>query len=176
MVLDNLGLQKSHRHVRLGSMAKTRLIERTRTEAEWVITARWYVDEDGPTSQGPAEVLLRLAEDASPKARVRGMTSGIMRRIEERLTELREDVTGRLPEARLSGVEARALSELLASMPASPREDPDTYYRALLSAFDLLTKSGASEPLNVLADRLSVPKNTVKTQLQTARRRYRQAD
>ncbi|MFE9206214.1 hypothetical protein [Micromonospora sp. NPDC007230] len=155
-------------------MTDKHMIERNRAEAGWVITARWHLDEGQPISQGPSEVLLRLADDADPRTRVRGMTSGIMRRIERHLVEMQEEVRGKQQAHHLSGISARALKETLSAMPESPREQPDAYYGGLLATFKRLEEAGVGEPINWLAERLKLPKNTVRTQLATARRRQRQ--
>ncbi|MFI7305525.1 hypothetical protein ACIBM8_20120 [Micromonospora aurantiaca] len=152
-------------------MTDKHAIERSRTEAGWSVTARWLLDGGQPISQGPSEVLLRLTEDADMRTRVRGMTSGIMRRIERHILEMQQEVRGEQQPPRLSGISARALEGTLKSMPASPREDPGAYYAGLLATFKRLEDAGIGEPINWLAERLKLPKNTVRTQLATARRR-----
>ncbi|SCG79592.1 hypothetical protein GA0070213_1337 [Micromonospora humi] len=113
-----------------------------------------------------------LAPDADPKARVRGYTTGVARRVERLISDMQTEVVGEPEAAHLSGISARALRDALIKMPANPRTDPDAYYRGLLALFDSLDSAGHPAPINVLSDRLGVPKQTIKTQLATARRRF----
>lgn len=154
-------------------MSAAKRITKTKTEAGWTVTATWEIGEDGPISTGPSSVSVTLAPDADPKVKVRGYTTGVARRVERLISDMQTEVIGKPEAAHLSGISARALRNAIAEMPDSPRKGPDAYYRGLLRLFDMLDASGHPAPINVLSDRLGVPKQTIKTQLATARQRYR---
>ncbi|GIG92373.1 hypothetical protein [Plantactinospora endophytica] len=148
-------------------------VTKTKTEAGWIVTATWETKDGKPLSEGPAEVSVSLAVDADPKVKVRGYTTGVARRVERLISEMQAEVVGQPETAHLSGISARALRGAVARMPDSPRKGADEYYRGLLALFDMLDAAGHPAPINVLSDRLGVPKQTIKTQLATARQRYR---
>lgn len=71
---------------------------------------------------------------------------------------MQAEVVGQPEAAHLSGISARALRDAVTKMPDSPRKGPDAYYRGLLALFDMLDAS----PINVLSDRMGVPKQTIR--------------
>ncbi|MFI2647592.1 hypothetical protein [Micromonospora fulviviridis] len=154
---------------------KTQTIEATRTEAGWTMTARWEIQEGRVTSSGPTEILIEPTEDASATVKGKGITTGVLRRLEALLSDMAAEAVGRAQFVRPSDIARSYAAEQVAAMPASPRKDPAAYYGTLLRAFDGLARMGAAEPINVLADVLDLPKNTVRTQLATARRRSQPA-
>lgn len=160
-----------------GMPRKTQTIEATRTEAGWTMTARWEIREGRVTSSGPTEILIKPSGDASATAKGKGITTGVLRRLEALLSDMTAEAVGfGTQHVRPSEVARSYAAEQVAGMPASPRKDPAAYYGTLLRTFDGLARMGAAEPINILADVLDLPKNTVRTQLATARRRHQPAD
>jgi hypothetical protein len=156
-------------------MATTKTVTKTktRTDAGWTVTASWEIGEDGPLSVGPSSVAVTLAPDVDPQTKRRGYTTGVARKVERMIAEMQVEVVGQPKTVRLSGISERALREAIDRLPESPRKDPDAYYTGLLRIFDMLAAAGYPAPLNMLAERLGVPKNTVKTRLANARARLR---
>ncbi|MFI5849368.1 hypothetical protein ACIA8B_14865 [Micromonospora chalcea] len=154
-------------------MSATKQVTKTKTEAGWTVSATWEIGEDGPTSTGPLSVSVALVPDADPKVKVRGYTTGVARRVERLVSDMQTEVVGKPEAAHFSGISERALRNAIAHMPDGPRKGADEYYRGLLALFDMLDAAGHPAPINAIADRLGVPKQTVKTQLATARQRYR---
>ncbi|WP_157063397.1 hypothetical protein [Luteipulveratus mongoliensis] len=122
---------------------------------------------------GEAPVITSLTvtvpDDAPDDVRRRGVNSGVMRRIESRLGGLLEQVdgTGRFAKWRQQA-EADAQRAVAALIGRQPRGDDD-YYRDLLRASRALVRAREDEPLNVLSERLGIPKGTAKSRLAKAR-------
>jgi hypothetical protein len=154
-------------------------------EAGWQIEARWwgYADDPPAPLAGPREVVIRAT---TPDVLKRGVTSGVMRRMERLLGELAADVTSR-PQGRQDAEQGPTYEEVLAARVAElpeggPRSAPGDYYGALLALFDEVAVTDP-QPVNTLAAVMGVPRGTLNTRLATARRlrnreaaRQRQAD
>lgn len=133
--------------------------ETTKRDGDLVVTARW-----GQQSDGPAEVSIRFAESASAKVARRGVTTGVMRRVEWMLADMAAELEPQ------PTPEVDRVLEMARVLPRSPRRDAASYYGGLLEMFSVLDGAGHSSPINVLAEALGLPKGTVKTQLAAARR------
>src|SRR4051794_22073550 len=131
--------------------------EVTREDSGWTITGRWWGQAGEPASDGPREVVIRLSDDASPEVRQRGVSSGVMRRMERHLTDMAAEVH-RTPSVGAFDVMVREyLVRRLAQLPQSPRQGGDAYYTGLLDIFEDVTGRGHREPLNVLASVMDIP-------------------
>jgi hypothetical protein len=145
--------------------------ETTRDDAGWIVTARWWGEKGEPASDGPREVVIRLADNASPDVRQRGVNSGVMRRLEHHVNDMAAEVHD-MPSVGAYAVMARRyVEDRLAQLPAGPREGGDVYYRGLLELFEDVTAKGHPEPVNLLSTVMGIPKDTLKTRLRTARQR-----
>ncbi|MEU8047781.1 hypothetical protein AB0B71_27020 [Micromonospora echinofusca] len=150
-----------------------RMIEISRTDGGWTMTARWEVEGGQVTTANPAEVTIRPSSDAPVATRARGVSTSVMRRFEPLLAEMTAEATGTVsPFVRPSDVARKVAAEAVQGMPASPRVDPAAYYNGLLDAADKLDAIGTPNPVQVLGEVLNVNPFTVKTQLATARRRF----
>ncbi len=147
-------------------------IERTGDVAGWTVTARWWGEADEPATEGPKEALIRLADDATPDVRVRGLNSGVLRRVERLVASMAAEVH-EIPSA--GAYEKMALEYVrsaLDDLPPGPRsDDPDRYYEGLLAIHEDVIGRGHPEPLNLLARAMGVSRETVKTRLRVARQR-----
>ncbi len=147
-------------------------LEICRSEAGWQIAARWwgYADEPPGEVPGPREVLIRAAEDIRPEVLRRGVTTGVMRRLERHLGDMALEYAAKRGEA-ADREYVEALAAALAELPEGPRSAPDveTYYEALLHLFETVA-AAHTEPVNVLAKAMGVPRGTLNNRLVTARR------
>jgi hypothetical protein len=160
-------------------------ISTTAEEAGWQIEARWWGFADDPPGPlaGPREVVIRAT---TPDGLRRGVTSGVMRRMERLLGELTTDVTSH-PRGGRDADQGPTYEEILAARVAAlpeggPRSAPGDYYGALLDLFEEVAVTDP-QPVNTLAAVMGVPRGTLNTRLATARRlrsretaRQRQAD
>lgn len=141
-----------------------------RSEAGWQIAARWYGYDDDPPGDvpGPREVLIRPDDDIRPEILHRGVTTGVMRRLERHLGDMaREFASKRLRDA--DRQYEREVAEALAELPSGPQAAKDEYYEALLHVFDMFSET-YREPINALAQLMGVPRGTLNNRLVTARR------
>ena len=152
-------------------------MELVRADSGWEVRARWwgYHDDARGGFVGPREVLIRATDQLPPDVRRRGVTSGVMRRMEQVLGELIEQFAG-APDSERGTDEFRlAIAADVHKMPASPRESPDIYYRELLRIFEVVD-AVSTEPVTELAEIMGVPKQTLKTRLRVARQRRAEAE
>ncbi|MEU4382791.1 hypothetical protein [Micromonospora echinofusca] len=142
-------------------------VSRKFTEAGWDVTVSWEVVGQVPASDGPTEITMKMSDDATGAQRRKGWTTGLARRIERRIAMLS------LPEGikRISERNVRQmLQDGVAKMPASPKDDPDTYYPALLDLLETLESAGLhTRPIDLLAEVMGVPAGTVKSRIYSAR-------
>lgn len=141
-------------------------------ESGWQIEARWwgYADDPARPKAGPREVVIRAANDDVLR---RGVTSGVLRRMESLLGELVKDVTAR-PGSGGTGDEGPTYESVLAARVAAlpeggPRSTAGDYYGALLDLFEEVAATDP-QPVNTLAAVMGVPRGTLNTRLATARR------
>ncbi|MGC9670891.1 hypothetical protein ACNTMW_30635 [Planosporangium sp. 12N6] len=142
-----------------------------REDAGLEIVGRWSGRTGEPASDGPRELVIRLTDGAAPGARQRGVTSGVLRRVERHLGDM-EAEAHRMPS--VGGFQVmvrRYLEGRLATLPENPRQGGDAYYSGLLDIFEDLVGRGHPEPVNALASAMGVPKDTLKTRLRVARQR-----
>jgi hypothetical protein len=146
-----------------------------RESGEWAVTAEW-VGASGRSimPRGPSKVTVALAKGAPKAARVRGITAAALRSVEAELTQMSREFLDR-PELGQVAEPLEAVLEQARRLPDSPRAIPN-YYARLLRTFHDLEELGHPEPLNALAEAMSVPKNTVKSRLRLAREWARRRD
>ncbi|MET8353818.1 hypothetical protein [Micromonospora sp. NPDC005206] len=68
--------------------APGRAVELSRPHEGSVITARWHTDVESTAITGPDEVVVRVADDASPEVRERGVTSAVLHRINRQVDDM----------------------------------------------------------------------------------------
>lgn len=141
-------------------------------EAGWQIEARWwgYADDPPGPLAGPREVVIRAT---TPDVLKRGVTSGVMRRMERLLGELVADWSGKPPGERGADrgpTYEEVLAARVAALPeGGPRSAAGDYYGALLDLFEEVAVTDP-KPIDTLARVMGVPRGTVNTRLATARR------
>jgi hypothetical protein len=148
------------------------MVELERREPGLQVVARWEGDDPIDASPaGPREVLIRVTDDAATDARRRGVTSGVMRRVERQLADMTAEYNV-IPAVGAYKVMVRQyLQRRLAELPADPRSGGDAYYTLLLDVYEDIVGRAHPEPVNALAAALGVPKETVRTRLRVARQR-----
>jgi hypothetical protein len=147
------------------------MVELERREPGLQVVARWEGDDPTDALAGPREVLIRVTDDAATDARRRGVTSGVMRRVERQLADMTAEYNV-LPAVGAYGVMVRQyLQRRLAELPADPRSGGDAYYTRLLDIYEDIAGRAHPEPVNALAAALGVPKETLRTRLRVARQR-----
>jgi hypothetical protein len=141
-------------------------------EAGWEIEARWwgYTDDPPGPLAGPREVVVRATTSDGLR---RGVTSGVMRRMERLLGELVAEVAGQ-PQSLRPGDQGPTYEEVLAARVAAlpeggPRSTAGDYYGALLDLFEEVAVTDP-HPVNTLAAVMGLPRGTLNTRLATARR------
>ncbi|MGY1710858.1 hypothetical protein ACI8AC_15240 [Geodermatophilus sp. SYSU D00758] len=143
-----------------------------RSEAGWQIAARWWGYADDPPGEvpGPREVLIQPAQDIRPEVLRRGVTTGVMRRLERHLGNMAAEFAEKRGE-QADREYVETLAAALAELPEGPRSAPDvnTYYDALLHLFETVAATHR-EPVNVLAKAMGIPRSTLNNRLVTARR------
>jgi hypothetical protein len=119
--------------------------------------------------------VVRLARDHTPAQRQKGVTSGVMRRLERHVAAMGEQVRTEREHPSVGAYERMArdhVQRLARDLPPGPHgEDAETYYAGLLAIMEDLVERGHPAPVTLLAAVLDLPKGTVKTQLSTARQR-----
>lgn len=138
----------------------------------WEVEARWWGRKGEPVTDGPSEISIHLAADPEPDVRKRGVTTGVMRRLEAAVFDMSAEFHG-LPAVGGYQVMARKYVEgRVASLPGGePRAGGDAYYAHLLNIYDDLVGKGYGDPVKLMADVMDKPKDTVRTQLREARKR-----
>lgn len=141
----------------------------------WQIEARWWGShgEAVGTRPGPREVVIRPARDIEPAVLQRGVTTGVMRRLEGRLSELVASLHQRPDVAKTDAKYRAALERRVRSLPeGGPRSRPEDYYGALLDLFEEISVI-SHRPIKDIAEAMGVSPETVRTRLAAARQRRR---
>lgn len=138
--------------------------------AGWRVTMAWTGVPEVAPSRGPNYLEIELDPSSTAEVHRRGITSGVLREVERVLLHTIRTLS-EVPALRSQDEDAvaSALKRRIEKMPDSPRANRERYYSELLALLQLLKDNGRTEPLNDLASALSIPKNTLKTQLRTAR-------
>jgi hypothetical protein len=136
---------------------------------DWSIRAEWVgISGKAALPKGPSRVELRPGRQAPRAVKVRGVTASCLREMEAVVTQLSKDFAER-PELDQIADPLAPILKRLGQMTDGPRGNPD-FYPMLLKAFRNLETAGHPEPVNALADAMSVSKNTAKTRLRLARK------
>lgn len=135
--------------------------ETTAKEGGYEMKVRWSGRDDSLHAVG-----LVLIRPIGGKAKHRGVTSGVLRRFEEHLSQM---IHEREIEADQNSAVAdySAMAEQVAAL--NPNDDED-YYPQLLELYKAV-RLQRSKPINVLAELLGVPRGTVSSRLYTAKRK-----
>ena len=148
-----------------------RSVELSRRDSGCVITARWHTDA-GPTSiTGPDEVVIRVADDAAPEVRERGVTSAVLhrmgRQVDDMVAEFHE-----LPSVGAYQVMVRRYIEgRLAELARARGATADGFESDLLAVFEDLTGRRHKDPLGALAAATGRSREVLDRLLDVARRR-----
>lgn len=133
----------------------------------WNVSAKW--DPSTGYSSGPIELLVTLVADASPQVRRRGLNTGALRRIEQHIAGLLKEGQ----KSQTTDEEFRAfIAERASELPDGPRSSKGDYYGQLLALFELI-EATQPDPVADLALALQMPANTLKSQLNRARKARR---
>ncbi|RQW94854.1 hypothetical protein [Micromonospora globispora] len=126
-------------------------VELSRKDTGCVITARWHTDPGPMSITGPDEVVIRLADDAAPEIRERGVTSEVLhrmgRQVDDMVAEFHE-----LPSVGAYQVMVRRYIEgRLAELAQVRGAVADGFESDLLEVFEDLTGRRHKDPLGTLA-------------------------
>lgn len=136
----------------------------------WTLEARWWGKDANDLSAGPREAIISLAADASPSVRRKGVTSGVMRRLEGALARLIAEWEQTPKTLREDGLFFKGLGKSVEAFPeAGPRSKTGNYYGDLLQLFEEI-EVFRPRPLDDLEAVMKIPKNTIKSQMQRARK------
>ncbi|MGC1215567.1 MAG: hypothetical protein WA890_30465 [Micromonospora sp.] len=148
-----------------------RSVELSRSDSGWVIAARWHTDA-GPTSiSGPDEVVIRIADDAAPEVREKGVTSQALhrmgRQVDDMVAEFHE-----LPSVGAYQVMVRRYVEGRLAELAQVRGAAAAGFESdLLTVFVDLAGRGNPDPLGALATATGRSREALDRLLDVARRR-----
>ena len=130
--------------------------------------ARWWAVEAKELGTGPREVVIRLADDASPAVRAKGFNTGVMRRAEVVVRELVAEVHGR-EEMGERDIFLDTVARRVGDLPErGPRSRTGDYYGGLLALYEEIAVV-SEEPASILAKAMGLSRSTVKSQIQRAR-------
>ncbi|MEV4544754.1 hypothetical protein [Micromonospora echinaurantiaca] len=126
-----------------------RSVELSRQSTGCVITARWRAGAEPVGNTGPDEIVVRVADDAAPDVRERGLTSEVLHRMEWQVDDMVAEFH-QLPSAGAYQVTVRRyiegrLAELARGAAGVGFES------ALLAVFEDLAGRGHADPLSALA-------------------------
>ncbi|SCF16405.1 hypothetical protein GA0074695_3910 [Micromonospora viridifaciens] len=136
----------NHDRTRLG-----RSVELSRKNEGCVVAARWRTGAGSRGINGPDEVVIRLAEDAAPEVRERGITSAALhqlgRQVDDMVAEFHD-----LPSVGAYQVMVHCYIEgRLAELAQARGATAPGFESDLLAVFEDLTGRGHVDPLGVLA-------------------------
>ena len=141
----------------------------------WELRARWWTHEGEPQSEGPRQLVITLSETAPADVRQRGLTSGVLRRIEKAVLASTAEANEVLAVSAYAVMANKYVREWMEKLPAGPREGGDVYYFGLLDLFEDLTEKGHPSPLNLISAVTKVPKETIRSRVKIARMRRAKA-
>lgn len=145
--------------------------ELSRRDSGRIITARWHTDP-GPTSiTGPDEVVIRLADDAAPEVRERGVTSEVLHRIGRQVDDMVAEFN-ELPSVGAYQVMVwRYIERRLAELAQARGATADGFEADLLAVFEDLIDRGNPDALGALAGATGRQREALDRLLDVARQR-----
>jgi hypothetical protein len=156
-----------------GRAVPDRSVELSREDTGWVITARWHSDVGPAGINGPDEVVIRVADDAAPEVRERGITSAVLhpmgRQVDDMVAEFHV-----LPSVGAYQVMVRRYIEgRLAELARERGAEADGFESDLLAVFVDLAGRGHADPLGSLATATGRSQESLNSLLDVARKRNR---
>ncbi|WP_319463782.1 hypothetical protein [Micromonospora sp. RTP1Z1] len=153
-----------------------RSVELSREDNGCVVTARWHADTGSTEITGPDEVVIRVAEDAAPEIRDRGVTSEVLHRIARQVDDMVAEFH-ELPSVGAYQVMVRRYVEgRLAELAQARGAEADGFESDLLAVFDDVAGRGNPDPLRVLAAATGRSREDLDHLLDAARRRHAHPD
>ncbi|MGW5666760.1 hypothetical protein [Micromonospora sp. NPDC003776] len=145
--------------------------ELSRRDDSFVVTARWRTDA-GPTEiTGPDEVVIRVADDAAPEVRARGVTSAILHRMGRHVDDMVAEFHD-MPSVGAYQVMVRDYIEgRLAELAQARGATADGFESDLLDVFEDLAGRGHTDPLGALATATGRSRQALEHLLDAARQR-----
>ncbi|WP_446215171.1 hypothetical protein [Micromonospora sp. IBHARD004] len=148
-----------------------RSVELSREDNGCFVTARWHADGGSTEISGPDEVVIRVAEDAAPDGRGRGVTSAVLhrmgRQVDDMVAEFHE-----LPSVGAYQVMVRRYIEgRLAALAQTRGATADGFQSDLLAVFDDLAGRRNPDPLGALATATGRSREALNQLLDGARQR-----
>ena len=145
--------------------------ELSREDTGFVITARWHTDTGSPGITGPDEVVIRIADNAAPEVRERGITSAVLHRMGRQVDDMVAEFH-LLPSVGAYQVMVRRYIEgRLAELAQVRGATAAGYESDLLAVFEDLTGRGHNDPLGALATATGRPREDLDRLLDVARQR-----
>ncbi|SBT44504.1 hypothetical protein [Micromonospora narathiwatensis] len=150
---------------------RDRPVELSRRNQGCAVTARWRTGSGSGGITGPDEVVIRLADDAAPEIRERGITSATLhrlgRQVDDMVAEFHE-----LPSVGAYQVMVRRYIEgRLAELAQARGATADGFEADLLAVFEDLTGRGHADPLGALATATGRSREALDGLLDVARQR-----
>ncbi|WP_130335513.1 hypothetical protein [Micromonospora kangleipakensis] len=156
--------QENHGHA-------SRSVELSREDNGCFVTARWHADGGSAEISGPDEVVIRVADDAAPDGRGRGVTSAVLHRIARQVDDMVAEFH-ELPSVGGYQVMVRRYIEgRLAELAQARGVTAEGFESDLLAVFDDLAGRGHADPLGVLATATGRSREALNQLLDVARQR-----
>ncbi|MGC5021248.1 hypothetical protein [Micromonospora sp. DT47] len=149
-----------------------RSVEMSREDNGCVITARWHSDVGPADITGPDEVVIRVADDAAPEVRKRGVTSAVLHRMGRQVDDMVAEFHV-LPSVGAYQVMVRRYIEgRLAELAQARGAGADGFEADLLAIFDDVAGRGHADPLGELAMATGRTREDLDHLLNVARQRH----
>ncbi|MGR6320080.1 hypothetical protein Q2K19_25460 [Micromonospora soli] len=146
-------------------------LELTRRDDGFVVTARWRTHAGSSAITGPDEVVIRVADDAAPEVRTRGVTSAVLHRTGRQVDDMVAEFHD-LPNVGAYQVMVRRYIEgRLAELAQARGAAADGFEADLLEVFEDLAGRGHPDPLGALATAAGQSRPALDHLLDVARQR-----
>jgi hypothetical protein len=146
--------------------------ELSRRDDGYIVTARWRAGAGSGEINGPDDVVIRVADDAAPEVRARGITSAVLhragRQVDNMVAEYHE-----LPSVGAYQVMVRRyIEDRLAELAQARGATAHGYEYDLLAVLEDLAGRRHSDPLGALATATGRPREALAHLLDVARQRH----
>ncbi|MFE9691922.1 hypothetical protein [Micromonospora sp. NPDC005806] len=144
--------------------------ELSRRHDGFVVTARWHAHAGSSAITGPDEVIIRVAEDAVPEVRTRGITSAVLHRTGRQVDDMVAEFHDLPSVGAYQVMVRRYIERRLAQLARARGATADGFEADLLEVFEDLAGRGHRDPLGALATATGRSRQALERLLDMARR------
>ncbi|MET8909543.1 hypothetical protein [Micromonospora sp. NPDC004551] len=128
-----------------------RPLELSRRDDGFVVTARWHTDTGSDEINGPDEVVIRIADDATHEARQHGITSAVLHRMGRQVDDMVAEFHDMPSVGAYQVMVGRYIESRLAELAQARGATADGFEADLLAVYDDLAGRRHADPLGALA-------------------------